>query len=134
MSRRMMRYVMPAGDTELEIDFFGGDNVFVTSSPEGNIYIYVEEIDEFDPNRMPSDGPEHAIIRVFESGEAVDGAYLGSIADGKNAKHVYWVNVWEAEKYATVRGDVRGSNDVPEVQASGGSDDRNGASGSGEDV
>lgn len=123
---------MPAGDTELEIDFYGGNNFFVSQSPEGNIYIYVEEIDESDPDRVPSDGLEHAIIRVFESGEAVDGTYLGSVDAGKNAKHVYWVNVWEANQYE--RRDLRGSDDVSEVSTSGGSDIGDSTSGQGQDV
>lgn len=130
----MMRYVMPAGDTELEIDFFGGDNFFVSQSAEGNIYIYVEEIDESDPNRMPSDGLEHAVIRVFESGEAVDGTYLGSVDSGKNAKHVYWTNIWEAKKYDAARGVVRDSDPMPEVPDSGGSTSGDGAPGQSQDV
>ena len=77
---------MPAGDTELEIIFRGGDNFYVTPSPEGSLYIYVEEDDD---ESLPLD---YATMRIFETGENVEGYYLGTVLEGKSAKHVYWVN------------------------------------------
>lgn len=125
---------MPAGDTELEVSFYGGDNFFVSHSPEGNIYIYVEEIDESDPDRMPSDGLEYAIFKVFESGEAVEGSYLGSVLEGKSAKHLYWVNAYEGVKYDAARGQLRQPVHLPEVSDSGSSDIGDSTPGSSEDV
>lgn len=115
MSRRMMRYVMPAGDTELEITFRGGDNFHVTGSSEANIYIYIEEADD------ELSTTEYATFKAFETGEAVEGTYLGSVSIGKNAKHIYWVNMMESDKYDAAR-NIRESVHMPEVSVSGGSD------------
>jgi len=94
-------------------------------NPDGNLYIYLEEDDE--------EEPELATFKLFETGEAVSGAYIGTVGDGRAVKHLYWVNVYEGVKYDTARY-VRVTDDVSEVRTSGGSDDRTGASGQGEDV
>lgn len=117
----MMRYVVPAEDTELHITFYGGDN-FAVSQSEGNVYLYIEEIDKDDPERTSTEGPEHAIFKLFDSGEPVDGTYIGTVGEGRSAKHMYWVNVMESDRYEQPRGDLRVSGDVPKVQTSGSSD------------
>lgn len=116
-----MRYVVPAGDTELHITFYGGNN-FAVSQSEGNVYLYIEEIDKDDPERTSDDGPENAIFKLFDSGEPVDGTYIGTVGEGRSAKHMYWVNVMESDRYEQSRGHLRVSDDVPEVQDSGSGD------------
>lgn len=129
MSRRMMRYVVPAGESVLEITFRGGDSFFVSQSAEGNIYLHIEENDE------PDNKLEHGIFKIYESGEAVEGgAYIGSVSDGKVARHVYWVNVWESSKYEPFRGQLRESDDVSEVPTAGSREAGEDAPGSGQDL
>lgn len=103
-----MRYVMAAEDLELEVEVRPADSWYISTSPDGHsIYIYLEEDD--------NEEPELAIFKWFETGEAVDGAYLGTIGEGKATKHLYWVNVYEGAKYDDARGDLRESDDVPQV-------------------
>lgn len=116
-----MRYVVPAGDTELMITFRGGDSFFVSQSPEGNVYLFIEEND--DEEEDPLNQLEHAHFKLFESGEAIErGVYIGSVGDGKNHRHMYWVNAYEGVRDDPTAGHVRVSVEVPEVQASGSSD------------
>ena len=124
---------MPAGDTELELSFSGGDNFFVSMSPEGNIYLYIE-VDVDDTLYGINEGAEHAMFRSFETGEAVDGCYVGSVSDGRVAKHIYWTNFMESDRYDATRRDIRNAESMPEVPASGGSNTGDGTSGSSEDV
>lgn len=120
---------MPAGDTELIVPVQGGNQWYLAESPEGIIHIYLEEDDE-----LP---PETAIFRVFETGQAVDGAYVGTLI-GKVARHVYQVNAWavypEEVEYDAADGFVRSTDDVSEVRDARRSDDRASASGQSEDV
>lgn len=126
MSRRMMRYVMPVEDTELVINVRGGDNWYLIEN-DRNIYLYMEEDDEAEP--------ELAIFKLFETGESVDGAYVGTLQhrQANTVLHLYWTNVYEGVKYDSTR-NVRGSDVVPEVHDAGGSEPGAGASGQGEDV
>jgi len=126
MARRMMRYVLPVGDLELEIPVRGGDNLHLSNAPDGHIYLYIEEDDDL--------APETAIFRMFETGEAVDGYYVGTLDRGKIARHLYWVNAYEGARYAAFRGDVRGSDEVPEMHELRSSDVGGDTSGQGQDV
>lgn len=121
-----MRYVLPAGEPELSVPIRGGDNFHLSNAPDGHVYLYIEEDDE-----QPA---ETAIFRIFETGEAVDGCYVGPLGSGKTARHVYWVNVYEGAKYADVRGDVRGPSNVSEVHTAGGSGIGDDTSGQSQDV
>lgn len=123
---------MPAGDNTLEISFSGGDSFFVTSSPEGNLYLYVEAT--MDEDLAPEQEVEHAFFRLFETGEAVDGIYIGSVSDGRSAKHLYWTNALEGARYAAVSGHVRSEDVLPEVRNAGRSEPGEDASGQSEDV
>lgn len=122
-----MRYVIPNGDTELNISFRGGDSFYVSQSSEGTIYLYIEEID----NEYAA--LENAKIRVFETGETIEGYYIGTLAEGKNAKHVYWVNYEESSWNDNSRL-IRDTDEMPEVSDAGGSDNSVCSSGQGQDV
>lgn len=106
--RRMMRYVVPAGDTELEIVSMGFNNPVLSGAPGETIYIFVEENDELEPESIQ--------LKFFETGEAVQGCYMGTVTDGKNGKHLYWANYYEGFEDG---GLVRGEDDVSEVQVGG---------------
>lgn len=129
MSRRMMRFVMPKGDTELIVGVRGGNQWHLAESNEGSIYLYLEEDDELNQ--------ETAIFRVFESGEAVDGAYVGTLTSGRTARHVYQVNAYsvypEEVEYDAAR-DVRESDVLSEVRDAGGNHTGADAQGQGEDL
>lgn len=131
---------MPVEDNELVINVRGGDNWFITEN-DRNIYLYLEEDDEVES--------ELATFKLFETGEAVEGAYIGTVLhrNAGTVLHLYWENVYSIGKYRegvlyqehsdgmmNERRQLRKSDDVSEVPASGGSFAREGASGQGEDV
>lgn len=120
---------MPAGDTELIVGVRGGNQWHLAESAEGSIYLYLEEDDEQEQ--------ETAIFRIFESGEAVDGAYVGTLTSGRTARHMYLVNayaVYPEEVEHDAARNVRESDVLPEMRSSGGSEPGTDASGQSEDV
>lgn len=127
MSRRMMRYVMPAGDTEIIVTAMGCNYPALSGTPDTNIYIFFEENDEM--------ATEEIVFHLYETGEAVDGLYVGTISDGKNAKHLYWANYFEGFEEASERPrNVRITSDVSEVSDAGGSSNSSSTQGQSEDV
>jgi len=116
---------MPADDTELIITIRGGDHWYVIEN-DRNIYLYLEEDDEAEP--------ETAVFKLFETGEAVDGAYVGTIQHrlANTVLHLYWVNVYEGVKYE--RRDVRVTDVLSEVRDAGGSDGSDGSPRQSEDL
>lgn len=120
-----MRYVMPVADTELTISIRGANNVHLCEA-DRNIYIFVEE-DDTEP-------AEWAILRFFDTGAAIEGRYLGTLGNGKAARHLYWVNAYEGAKYDPTSGHLRVSDEMPEVQTAGSDYPSSDASGQSEDI
>lgn len=116
---------MPAGDTELELHIRPADNWHLHVNPDGNLYIYLEEDDE--------EEPELALFKFFETGEAVDGVYIGTVGDGRAVKHLYWVNVYGGNRYDAARL-LRSTEHVPEVSDARRSELGADAQGQGQDV
>lgn len=115
MSRRMKRYVMPTGDIELELTLQGFSYPLVSGEPDGNLYLFVEEDEDLYPKPYS--------FKLFETGEAVDGIYVGTVSDGKNAKHLYWTNAPTYKEFDDGVGsdDVRRESEVSEVSDAGSS-------------
>lgn len=122
----MMRYVIPSGDTELVLTAMGCNHPVLSGSPGSNIFLFFEENDELTPETIH--------FKLYETGEAVEGSYIGTITDGKVAKHLYWANYFEGFEDDSTDRHVRVSDEVPEVQASGSDSVGPDAQGSREDV
>lgn len=87
MARKMMRYILPAGDNSELIVPLRNPNYTFLYEYERNVYVCIEEDDEA--------LPELATLRLFETGEAVEGEYIGTLVNGKRARHLYWVNAYD---------------------------------------
>lgn len=84
-----MRYLVPAGDNELVVTLRDPNYVYLTEY-DRTIFIYIEEDEDAEP--------ELATLRFFETGEAVEGQYMHTLASGKLARHLYWVNAYEIQQ------------------------------------
>jgi len=82
MSKKVMRFLIPADESEIVLPMTGALR-FVTSTADGVIECYIEEIE--------GSTAVYTVIRVVENGKTMPDyySYLGSVVIGRTVRHLY---------------------------------------------